>query len=475
MLSIIIGCLVLTLSLYWWYSERRYKLPPGPWGVPIIGYVPFLGDEPFKTLIKLSEKYGKVFSINFGGSLTIILNDFESVKETYNNPVILDRPPNIFDFHPDGLGFAGYNGFEWIEQRRHAMKILRDIGTDKIPWESNLEAEVDDFIRILKERGGQPIEVTDPLSASVSNNMTSLILGKRLLKEDPRRTIVDNGVKAVTRTFSGLSLVTFFPKFMQFVAGLGLSSFAEDFHKMLTFNKFIRNEIKCRKEIPPDEQNEEIFIDGYLQKMQKFKERGIRTYFNEKNLISTAQTLVIGGSEPSRIALEWLFLSTSNYPEIQKKIQREIDAVLGKDGRLNWSQRTKLPYTYATMLEALRWKTIVPLGVAHRTSEDTKIGGYHIPKDTNVMANIYALHNDPKYWKDPETFKPERFLHEDGSSIMRRLDSYAPFSVGSIFRIQLNNFRAFEDFHSNYPSQNEQLFSSLFLSIIFILDSVRIP
>ncbi|GFY46277.1 cytochrome P450 2J6 [Trichonephila inaurata madagascariensis] len=430
MLSILLGSFFIILCSYWWYSKRRYKLPPGPWGVPFIGYFPFLGDEPFKTLLKLTEKYGSVYSINFNGSYTIILNDFESVREAFNNPAVSDRPPNLFDFHPDGLGFTGYSGPEWMEQRRYTLKVLRDIEREKIPWESNLEAEVEDLIRFLEEKGGQPTDMRDPISVSVSSNITSIILGKRLPKGDPRRTIVDNGVKAVMRTFSQLTLVTFFPRFMQFVARLGLSSFAEEFQKMLSFNKLIRTEIKCRKEIPSAEQNEEIFIDGYLQEMQKLEEKGVKTYFNEKNLVSTAQTLVIGGSDPTRAILEWLFLAMSYYPEIQKKIHKEIDDVMGKDGRLNWTQRMQVPYTYASTLEVLRWKTIAPLGAPHRVSEDTTIGGYHIPKGTDVMSNIYALHNDSKYWEDPEIFKPERFLHKDGSTIMRRLDSYAPFSIG---------------------------------------------
>ncbi|CAL1284550.1 unnamed protein product, partial [Larinioides sclopetarius] len=90
----------------------------------------------------------------------------------------------------------------------------------------------------------------------------------------------------------------------------------------------------------------------------------------------------------------------------------------------------KLPYTYAAILETHRWRTITPLGVTHCASEDTKIGDYDVPKGSIILPNIYSLHNDPKYWKDPDSFRPERFLDKNDCLIMTRLDSYAPFSLG---------------------------------------------
>ncbi|GBM58604.1 Cytochrome P450 2J6 [Araneus ventricosus] len=428
--SIVLGSVALILTLLWWYNRRKYKLPSGPWGLPFVGYMPFLGKSPFKTFIKLSEKYGKVFSINLGGDSTVILNDFESVKEAFSDNAVLDRPPNLFDFHPDGLGFAGYNGKEWIEQRRHTMRTLKDVGLGKIPWESCVEAEVEDFVKFLEEQGGKPLDVFDPLSASVSNNMTSIILGKRLPKGDPRRKIVDDGVQAVISTFVSAGLILTFPRLSQFLAKLGLTKRSQDFQKMVRFNRFIRNEMESRKKLPPTELNEDIFIDGYLLEKDKLKEKGVENWYNESNLVGTSQALVIGGSDTSRSILCWLFLTMVSYPEIQKKIHNEIDAVLGKDGKLRWSERAKLPLTYAATLEVHRWRTITPLGAVRKVSQDTKIGDYDILKGTNVMANIYALHNDPKYWKDPDVFRPERFLHEDGTLKMHRLDSYAPFSLG---------------------------------------------
>ncbi|GBO19389.1 hypothetical protein AVEN_232878-1, partial [Araneus ventricosus] len=141
-------------------------------------------------------------------------------------------------------------------------------------------AEVDDFVKFLEEQGGKPLDVFDPLSASVSNNMTSIILGKRLPKGDPRRKIVDDGVQAVISTFLSAGVILTFPRLSQFLAKLGLTKRSEDFQKMVRFNRFIRNEMESRKKLPPTELNEDIFIDGYLLEKDKLKEKGVENWYN---------------------------------------------------------------------------------------------------------------------------------------------------------------------------------------------------
>ncbi|CAL1284553.1 unnamed protein product [Larinioides sclopetarius] len=188
--------------------------------------------------------------------------------------------------------------------------------------------------------------------------------------------------------------------------------------------------MECRKKILPAEWNEEIFIDEYLKEMQKVKEKGTKTWFNENNLIGSAESFMLGGSDTSRTFLCWIFLAMATHPEVQENVRKDIDAVLGKDGKLPWSERAKLPYTYATLLETNRWRTVTHLSIPHCASEDTRIGGYDVPKGTHVVSNIYSLHDDPKYWKDTDSFRPDRFLDRNGCIITTKLDSYSPFSLG---------------------------------------------
>jgi len=109
-------------------------------------------------------------------------------------------------------------------------------------------------------------------------------------------------------------------------------------------------------------------------------------------------------------------------------MQQELDSVL--DTRPpSLTDRKRLPYLECVIMEVLRCSSIVPIGVAHMTVQDVKIGGYDIPSGTMVNANVYHVHHDPEVWGDPHVFRPERFLNADGTC-MGRHESLMPFSVG---------------------------------------------
>jgi len=80
-------------------------------------------------------------------------------------------------------------------------------------------------------------------------------------------------------------------------------------------------------------------------------------------------------------------------------------------------------------MEVMRCSSIVPIGMSHKAIENTKVGGYDIPKGTMIAANIYQVHHDPEVWGDPAIFRPERFINPDGTC-MQRHESFMPFSVG---------------------------------------------
>ncbi|XP_035208263.1 vitamin D 25-hydroxylase-like [Stegodyphus dumicola] len=428
---ILIGILLSVITLHLWYGRRRYRLPPGPIGVPLLGYLPFLERESFLTFKKLSEKYGNIFSLYLGRSLVVVLNDYKLIKEAFSQQALLGRPPHIFDFHPDGLGFAGTNGEEWVDQRRFTMKAMRDVGFGRSQWENLLMVEVEEFRDWLKTHGGKPVNIYRFLSASVSNNMTSLVFGKRLPAGDPIRNIVDNDVEAVTRAFSQSGFITYFPKLLSLIAKISFTRLGKERKIMVRFNNYLKSEVEARKKVLTTESSEEMFLDGYLKEIERNKQKNIQSSFTENRLLGNSQAIVIGGSETTRTAISWLLLAMVTYPEVQKKVQEEIDTVLGKDGKITWMERAKLPYVCATMMEAQRWRTVVPLSVIRRANADTAINSYDIPKGTDIIPNIWAVHNDPEYWKEPEKFNPQRFLvEENGKLTATKPEGYIPFSIG---------------------------------------------
>jgi len=91
-----------------------------------------------------------------------------------------------------------------------------------------------------------------------------------------------------------------------------------------------------------------------------------------------------------------------------------------------------MPYTEAILLEALRFGSILPLGILHATTQDVQFQDYFLPKDTVVISNIYAAAHDVKTWGDPGSFRPSRFILP-GGDVDRNHESVIPFSVGKRF------------------------------------------
>ena len=125
--------------------------------------------------------------------------------------------------------------------------------------------------------------------------------------------------------------------------------------------------------------------------------------------------MVVGGTETSSNAIEFAMAEIINQPEIMKKAQKELDAIVGKDNIVEESHILKLPYLQAVMKETLRLHPTLPLLVPHSPSQTCVVGGYSIPKGTGVFVNVWAIHRDPSNWENPLKFEPERFLIKGGS------------------------------------------------------------
>ncbi|THH22507.1 hypothetical protein EUX98_g8187 [Antrodiella citrinella] len=118
------------------------------------------------------------------------------------------------------------------------------------------------------------------------------------------------------------------------------------------------------------------------------------------------------GSSTTAGAQHVLILAMVLHPHVMYKAQAEIDAVVGRHRLPNAGDRDKLPYLRAITREAFRWRPIGPLGVPHYVNQDDEYQGYHLPKDSIVFFNQWAMCSDIEVYGDPENFRPERFLDE---------------------------------------------------------------
>lgn len=170
-------------------------------------------------------------------------------------------------------------------------------------------------------------------------------------------------------------------------------------------------------------------VDAYIIQQKRHEADGKQSYFSDQQLIQIMSDIFSAGLETVTSTIDWSILFMILNPKCQKRVQAEIDKVIGRDRRAELSDLASMPYTEATIFEVLRRSNVVPLGNAHATLEDASIGGYFIPKGTQVLPNLYGMNMNAKLWSDPDSFEPTRFLLANQERAQKP-DHFIPFSVG---------------------------------------------
>merc|ERR1711976_245439 len=115
------------------------------------------------------------------------------------------------------------------------------------------------------------------------------------------------------------------------------------------------------------------------------------------------------------------------YPKVQKKVQEELDKVVGQNRHPSIKDRQNLPYTEAVLMEIQRYANIIPTGVQHVSLRDFTVNDITIPASTLIQPLLTEILKG-SYWGDGEVFRPERFLNEKGEVI--KDEHLIPFSIG---------------------------------------------
>ncbi|KAI0648167.1 cytochrome P450 [Trametes meyenii] len=131
-------------------------------------------------------------------------------------------------------------------------------------------------------------------------------------------------------------------------------------------------------------------------------------------LFITVKVSSEGRVPTSATTIQAFFVSMAMFPDVQRKAQAELDAFIGTDRLPDFGDSDSLVYVHALVKELLRWHSVIPLGISHRTTGDDEFRGFFIPGGTKIMANIWAMMHDPEVYEDPDEFRPERFIRLAG-------------------------------------------------------------
>ncbi|XP_051855517.1 cytochrome P450 2J4-like [Antechinus flavipes] len=430
---LLLSAIILILAHY--LKRRRIRnlnYPPGPPGLPILGnFLQMDFQKPQVTMQKFVRKYGNILCMHVGSQTFITVTGLPMIKEVLVNQgdVFIERPQIPLHLHivkrfgdfSEMIGLIMSNGQLWKQQRRFALMTLRNFGLGKKTLEDRIRMEAKYLIEAIREEKGQPFDPHYVINNAVSNIICSVTFGNRFEYHDSQfRELLksmDDVMKLLVRW--ECQLFNIFPSVMKFLPGPHQKLFRE----LKKLESFVEDVIKQHKENLNSEEPQD-FIDAYLKELSK---DNIHSSFNEKNLVYCTLDLFFAGTETTSTTLRWGLLYMALYPEIQGKIQDEIDKVIGQSRQPTMADKENMPYTNAAIHEVQRMGDIVPFNVPRMAMVDTIVAGYHVPKGTMLSTNLTALHRDPKEWATPETFNPEHFL-ENGQ--FKKRESFLPFSIG---------------------------------------------
>ncbi|KAJ3595294.1 hypothetical protein NHX12_004598 [Muraenolepis orangiensis] len=414
LLTVLLVLLVVLLLVRQLVKQRRPPgFPPGPSPIPVIGNIFSLATEPHVFLKKQSEVHGQIFSLDLGGILTVVLNGYDCIRECLYNQgeVFADRPSlPLFKKMTKMGGLLNHKyGRGWIEHRKLACNSFRYFGSGQRLFERKISEECMFFVDAMDEHKGKPFNPKHLVTNAVSNITNLIIFGQRF-------TYDDHNFQHMIELFSeNVELA---------VSGWALLYNAFPWIEYLPFGKhqkLFRNAAEVVAQAPRH------YVDAYLDELeQSAGDPG--TSYSRENLIFSVGELIIAGTETTTNTLRWAMLYLALYPNIQERVHGEIDSVLANGRAPSLEDKQRMPYVEAVLHEVLRFCNIVPLGIFRATSQDAHVNGYTIPKGTMVITNLYSVHFDEKYWKDPGVFSPQRFLDSNGNFVRR--EAFLPFSLG---------------------------------------------
>ncbi|PWA93478.1 cytochrome P450-like protein [Artemisia annua] len=414
------------------------NLPPTPFSpLTLMGYLCFYKHQPLhRTLSQIASRYGPILLLHFGCKRVLLVSSSLAAEELFakNDKLFACRPKLItgkeFGCNYTGLASAPH-GAHWRHLRR--VSSLEILPFHRLPGQDgSIADEVKQLLGGLFRTEKKIVELKSVFLDLVFDVMMKMFAGKRYAEKKKaadddqiKPTLLKDYVICSFRITTGEPDVGYFMPILKFLGLRGLERKCNKLQKQ--GDEVMDNYIaELSKKIPEfstgSGETEEKVIDFLLA-----RQKNDPKHYSDETIRGLLLVLLSAGTTTSASILEWAFSLLLNYPEVLHKAQSEIDKHVGNDRFLKESDIEHLPYLRCIVKETLRLYPTAPLLVPHESSKDCKVGEYHVPKETMLMVNVWAIQNDPNIWAEPTKFNPERFRgtvdERDGFKLM-------PFGYG---------------------------------------------
>ncbi|GLU03172.1 hypothetical protein SLE2022_203880 [Rubroshorea leprosula] len=356
--------------------RRQKQLPPGPPTLPIIGNLHQIGAIPHNSFCQLSRKYGPVLLLHLGRIPVVLVSSAEAARDVLkvydlaccNRPQFVGSRKLTYNFQD--IAFSPYSE-NWRQKRK--ITTLELFSTKRVQsFRFIREEEVASLMDLITQCAVSttPVDLGEKIFALTGTNEQFPYVGWIL------DTITGVNAK-VEKVFRKLDTV------LEQVVNDHLKPGRTEKHQDII-------------DVLLATQREETDQDGDLRQMKN----GIK---------AVLLNIFLGGIDTSAITVLWAMAELVRKPRLMRKAQIEIRNYVGNKGRVTEDDLDQLQYLKIVVKETLRLHPPVPLLVPRETMSPCKIGGYDISPKTVIQINAWAIARDPKYWKNPEEFSPERF------------------------------------------------------------------
>ncbi|KAK6382185.1 hypothetical protein LTS17_004072 [Exophiala oligosperma] len=392
--SWIVGLATLSIFLYalCTVGRRGKNYPPGPPTLPLLGnlhQIPLKGAH-FK-FTEWAKVYGGIFSLKLGPGTAVVVTDRRVVRE------FLDKQSAISSFSP-----PSYVG-NLITGGDHVLVMDAETMCDK----KHVNVVNAEAIQMLRDTVVDPKGLMKHPKRFANSIIMSLVFGVRtpdITTSHMRRMFELMEHWSLVMELGSTPPVDFYP-FLEWIPQRFLGNWIsranqvkEEMYSL--YRDLVEDVIRRRDALGP----RDSMMDRVLDQLDSGK-----LTLMKHQLYFLAGFVIEGGSDTTASGILAFLKAMTCLPEVQKKAQAEIDAVVGQDRTPQWSDYEKLPYVSQVLKESMRWRPVGGAGVPHALFADAYVDGMFLPKGSVVFFNVWGLHNDEKYIPDPGRFNPDRF------------------------------------------------------------------
>ena len=410
------------------YSNTCHVIS-GPPLLPWIGNaLSISATDPQSTYSEWAEKYGSIYHVKMGAAHQVILSDPALIREAFSRTEVTGRPDtftNVFVSNKTGLAMS--EGELWRDTRRFTLHHLRNFGMGKSSLEGYIHQQIAGFSEeILKPGCGKEVSLESSLNVAIVNIIWNLVASEELSITDEKIKSIINRINTLNidgDNIGALALLDLAPWLPKVVPDwlINRSRIEAEFIGIVN-EGFLPALQRHRESLDPDSEPRD-YMDALLQEQRRRPE-----LMTDHHLLMSINDLFIAGNDTTATTLRWAFCFLCQRPEVQQRLQAELDAQVGRQRPPALADRQRLPYTEAVLLETQRLGDIAPLLLPHQTLAAVTVGGHHLPAGVQVIGLSQTVHRSARFFPDPLQFRPERFLDGDGK--FQADKNVIPFSVG---------------------------------------------